>query len=155
MFAGEGAFLAGGRWNPPGLRVVYSSATASLAALESLVHASSEALLDASVGWCVARLAWPAALPTEVLSVADCAALSSDWNSSGGPALDRPELQEFGAHWVAEGKTAILAVPSAVLPAEFNYLFNTAHPDWTRTLRGLPEAFVFDARLVKKCPSRR
>ena len=37
-FTGEGAALMGGRWNSPGARVVYTSATASLAALETLVH---------------------------------------------------------------------------------------------------------------------
>jgi len=37
-FNGEGARLNGGRWNSPGERVVYASATKSLAALETLVH---------------------------------------------------------------------------------------------------------------------
>ena len=37
-FTGEGAALTGGRWNSPGVRVVYTSASASLAALETLVH---------------------------------------------------------------------------------------------------------------------
>ncbi len=37
-FTGEGAALYGGRWNSPGARVVYTSASASLAALETLVH---------------------------------------------------------------------------------------------------------------------
>ena len=35
---GEGAWLFGGRWNSRGTRGVYTSATLSLAALESLVH---------------------------------------------------------------------------------------------------------------------
>ena len=37
-FTGAGAALHGGRWNSPGARVVYTSASASLAALETLVH---------------------------------------------------------------------------------------------------------------------
>ena len=37
-FDGEGARLSGGRWNLPGVAVVYTSATVSLAALEMLVH---------------------------------------------------------------------------------------------------------------------
>lgn len=37
-FSGEGALRHGGRWNSPGVRVIYTSATVSLAALETLVH---------------------------------------------------------------------------------------------------------------------
>ena len=37
-FSGEGAARFGGRWNSRGVAVVYTSATRSLAALETLVH---------------------------------------------------------------------------------------------------------------------
>ena len=37
-FSGEGAYINGGRWNSPGVRVVYASLTKSLAALETLIH---------------------------------------------------------------------------------------------------------------------
>ena len=37
-FNGEGARLAGGRWNSAGLRAVYLSSTLSLAAMETFVH---------------------------------------------------------------------------------------------------------------------
>ena len=42
-FTGEGAALTGGRWNSPGTHVVYTSATASLAALETLRQRSDDA----------------------------------------------------------------------------------------------------------------
>jgi RES domain-containing protein len=35
---GEGARLAGGRWNSPGLAVVYMAESVSLAVLENLGH---------------------------------------------------------------------------------------------------------------------
>src|SRR5436305_6165167 len=37
-FNGEGARVAGGRWNSPGVAMVYTSESAALAALELLVH---------------------------------------------------------------------------------------------------------------------
>jgi len=37
-FAGEGARINGGRWNPPGAPVVYTAESAALAALEMLAH---------------------------------------------------------------------------------------------------------------------
>lgn len=48
-FDGEGARLNGGRWNSPGSRVVYTSATASLATLEILVHVKDRNLSVPSV----------------------------------------------------------------------------------------------------------
>lgn len=37
-FSGVGASLAGGRWNSPGVRVVYAAESRALALLEQLVH---------------------------------------------------------------------------------------------------------------------
>ena len=39
---GEGARLAGGRWNSPGVAVVYMAQSVSLAVLENLVHMARE-----------------------------------------------------------------------------------------------------------------
>ena len=43
-FSGEGAARFGGRWNSRGVAVVYTSATRSLAALETLVHLNQPVL---------------------------------------------------------------------------------------------------------------
>src|SRR5271165_4872491 len=37
-FSGEGARLYGGRWNSPGVRVVYTSTSLALAAIETFVN---------------------------------------------------------------------------------------------------------------------
>nr|MBP8283232.1 RES domain-containing protein [Chromatiaceae bacterium] len=44
-FSGEGARLYGGRWNSPGVAVVYTAQSLSLAQLELLVHLEAEAVL--------------------------------------------------------------------------------------------------------------
>jgi hypothetical protein len=44
-FTGEGARLFGGRWNSPGMALVYTAQSQSLAALEMLVHLESPELL--------------------------------------------------------------------------------------------------------------
>ena len=44
-FSGEGARLFGGRWNNPGVAMVYTAQSQSLAALELLVHLDSSDLL--------------------------------------------------------------------------------------------------------------
>jgi RES domain-containing protein len=40
-------------------------------------------------------------------------------------------------------------VPSAVIPAETNYLLNPLHADFRRIRIGKPEKFETDLRLVK------
>jgi RES domain-containing protein len=46
--------------------------------------------------------------------------------------------------------TAVLAVPSAVIPHELNYLLNPRHPHFKRIRVGRPEPFSFDPRLRKR-----
>jgi RES domain-containing protein len=41
----------------------------------------------------------------------------------------------------------VLAVPSAIIPAEFNNLLNPHHPSFSRIIVGPAEAFTTDQRL--------
>jgi RES domain-containing protein len=57
-------------------------------------------------------------------------------------------LQLLGDRWLDARKTAILQVPSAVIPGERNYLLNPSHPD-ARRIRVIGAArFAFDSRLI-------
>jgi RES domain-containing protein len=69
----------------------------------------------------------------------------TDWRS------DPPSrsTQAIGDAWFARGRTAVLRVPSVVVPVEYNYLINPAHPDAKRIAIGKPMAFPFDRRLKK------
>lgn len=58
------------------------------------------------------------------------------------------ETQVFGAEWVQARRSAVLRVPSAVVPGEFNFLLNPAHADFARVKIGKPEPFNFDPRLA-------
>ena len=73
----------------------------------------------------------------------------SDWRSDTPPA----STQAIGDAWVKRGATAILRVPSVIVPVEYNYLINPAHPDARRIAIGKPMAFPFAARL--RVPRRR
>jgi RES domain-containing protein len=138
-FDGEGARLAGGRWNRRGTAVVYTSATLSLAVLEFFVNLPG--------GHAPADLA---AIPADVPDALSVSSLESEALPRGWRKYPAPEaLAELGARWVEEGKAAILAVPSAVVPKERNYLFNPAHADFRRITVGRPEPFSLDIRLWK------
>lgn len=56
---------------------------------------------------------------------------------------------ELLVHWVKRRQTAILKVPSAIVPYEYNYILNPAHSDFCRLQIGSPQRFRFDTRLWK------
>jgi RES domain-containing protein len=138
-FDGEGARLYGGRWNSPGTRVAYASDSVALAALEVLAHLQSTAVLQA---YSLATIRFP----ESVVEALDAATLPADWRRFPSP----PENQTVGDAWVAEGRSLVLRVPSAIVPSASNYLINPAHPRFTVALVEKPEVFAFDPRLLKR-----
>ena len=72
--------------------------------------------------------------------------LPADWRDLGA----REQLQAIGTDWARRKSSAVLAVPSVVIPIETNYLLNPLHPAFTRILIGRAEAFVTDLRLMRK-----
>ncbi|MDN5942702.1 MAG: RES family NAD+ phosphorylase [Nitrospira sp.] len=136
---GEGARQFGGRWNQLGTRVVYTSATLSLAALEFLVNLDRDTEPDQLVA---ISADFPDDMHVEHIEVSN---LPKKWRSYPVPE----ELQDLGTAWVASASTAVLVVPSAVIPDERNYLLNPAHPDFKRFRFNKPEVFRFDSRMWK------
>lgn len=136
-FDGEGARLYGGRWNHPGVRVVYTSATLSLAALELLVHLDLE---DAPENRVAIGAELPAGLEIQELSAKD---LPTAWRSYPAPEA----LKDLGTAWASESRSPVLRVPSVVIPEESNYLLNPHHPDLSRMTVQDPAPFTFDRRL--------
>ena len=139
---GEGARLAGGRWNSRGTAVVYASETLSLAALELLVHCEPALLPDDLVAIAIEI---PEGLPARRI---ETAALARTWRASPPPE----SLAALGDAWAKDRASAVLSVPSAVVPGERNVLLNPAHPDFRKIHAGRPEKFALDARLA---PARR
>jgi RES domain-containing protein len=136
-FSGEGARLYGGRWSPKGVPVVYTAANQSLAMLEMLVQ---DQPLRARYVMIEARI--PSGVTIDRVSIED---LPSDWREIGA----RQKLQAIGAEWARKRKAAVLAVPSAIVPHESNYLLNPLHPASKRINIGKPSTVETDLRLIK------
>ncbi|MCB1963088.1 MAG: RES domain-containing protein [Rhodocyclaceae bacterium] len=136
-FSGEGARLYGGRWNRKGAPMIYTAASQSLAMLEILVQ---DEPLRARYVMIPATL--PRRLKREQIALAD---LPANWQD---PAA-RAHLQTLGADWLKRSSSAVLAVPSAVIPDELNYLLNPQHPDFSKIEIGAARAFVTDLRLLR------
>jgi RES domain-containing protein len=58
-------------------------------------------------------------------------------------------VQALGDRWLTDAPSAALRVPSALVPAEWNYLLNPRHPDFARIRIGTPEAVPVDPRLMR------
>ncbi|MGH9366177.1 MAG: RES family NAD+ phosphorylase, partial [Thermoanaerobaculia bacterium] len=121
---------------------VYTSESLALAALEYLVNVDPETAPGDLV-------AVAAVIPDEVaikrLSADD---LPKRWRRFPAP----PELDMLGTKLAASLETAVLQVPSAVVPQESNLILNPRHPDFAKIVVRDPIPFAFDTRVWKKPP---
>ena len=60
------------------------------------------------------------------------------------------ETKEIGDRWVQERRSAVLALPSAISPADTNFLLNPEHPDFKRIRIAPPIDYEFDSRLLNR-----
>ena len=135
--SGEGARLAGGRWNHKGTPLIYTAESRSLAALEALVHMSQAEFL-------IKRKVVTIEISKSVIPKAIRASeLPENWRKYP-PSF---KLADLGTEWAVEKKSLLLRVPSAVVPDEFYILINPIHPDINLVKIGKIEDFVFDNRL--------
>jgi RES domain-containing protein len=134
-FSGDGAAIAGGRWNRKGTRAVYASSSRSLAILEILASIDrSDAPADYAFAGALLEEANAVRLPS----------LPSGWRS----AVRSEATVEIGQRFIAEGSALALAVPSAIVPAEFNYLINPLHSRFAAIkIAKAFEPFAFDERI--------
>ena len=77
-FSGEGARLGGGRWNSPGVPLVYLAGTLELAELEVLVDLPSPRVLGAYVASRVG-------VPDRLVEQLDPTALPPNWRRDPAP----------------------------------------------------------------------
>jgi len=137
---GEGARLNGGRWNSEGRAVVYASTTLSLAVLEYLVH--------------VEPLLAPNDLVAIEIELPDGDGAGAQVEPGQFPPGDwrtypAPEWQaELGDLWVEDGTFLWLAVPSAIVPQEYNVLINPSHERMADARVVSTRPFAFDERLM-------
>ncbi|MFH0759938.1 MAG: RES family NAD+ phosphorylase [Bacteroidota bacterium] len=135
--SGLGARLSGGRWNSSGVALVYTSESRALCTAEIAVH-TGLGLLPTDY-----RLVTIFLPDQAILSEIDPEKLPPDWRSFPYPHFTRI----IGDHFVKENRYLVLKVPSAVVPGDFNYLINPAHPEISQVRIVKTEPFGFDRRL--------
>jgi RES domain-containing protein len=135
-FTGEGARRFGGRWTSPGHAVVYTAQSLALAALEILVHVDTDKLLQDYVAISVT-------INRHLVTQFPEPALPNDWRAYPSSKATRT----IGDGWVSHGASAVLQVPSAVIPTEYNFLLNPLDKDFAKLHIGKALRFRFDPRL--------
>jgi RES domain-containing protein len=105
----------------------------ALAVLENLVHMTRQ---DFPRGYVVMAASIPDGLP--VISDDDLRLRYGNLNS-----------EALGDHWIDTCVSAVLRVPSMVVPAEHNYLLNPRHPDFNEIIVEMSVPFELDERLFK------
>jgi len=137
-FSGQGARRFGGRWNSPGVPMVYSSSSLALAAMELFVHLEPNQQPDDLVS--IAALL-PEGEPASRLEPADLP--PRWWTDDFAPA------RTIGDNWIRENKSLAIEVPSAALRMEWNVLVNPLHPAIAEIKIEKPQAFNFDERMFR------
>jgi RES domain-containing protein len=118
--------------------IVYTSESLALAVLEFFVHLDPRDAPD--------LVAVSVEVPDDVrVGHVTERSLPKDWRTTPAPA----SLADLGTAWARGGATALLAVPSALVPRETNYLLNPAHPEFARLRMGRPEPFALGRRLLR------
>jgi RES domain-containing protein len=138
-YTSDGARVHGGRWNSKGVAVVYTAGSLALASIEMIVNLPTPNLLQKYV-----RIS--AQISLDLVSELPEADLPEDWNSR--PIS--PSTRAIGDRWVKKQNSAVLRVPSIVVPDEYNYLLNPAHPDFAQIQIGKPTIYYFSPRLTKQ-----
>lgn len=134
--ATEGARLFGGRWNPKGVALLYTTSSPALALVESLVH-QPRVRYEKLPKLVLFTLQVPddvALFPPE--------ALPAYWNEE---SYER--TQWILRDWLNNPATLVAAVPSVVVPMSYNYLLHPAHPHFSGIQIFRQEAFPVERRL--------
>lgn len=138
---GAGAKKDGGRWNEVGTAVVYTSSSRALACLETVVHLNAGAL---PLNRYLVEVEIPDDLwkHAEIVTPRD-APVGWDAEPAGRASID------LGTAWALRSSSALLIVPSAIVPEEQNVLINPLHSDaWKISARKI-RRWTYDPRLVK------
>ncbi len=134
---GLGGQLGTGRWHRYA-PIVYCAEHPANAMLETLVHLEIDSPDDLPLQYQLLEIAIPDDLAAEPLP-AD--ALAEHWRD------DERISQALGMAWLRRGETALLRVPSAIMPAEFNLLLNPRHADASRIRIVAAYRHPYDRRL--------
>jgi RES domain-containing protein len=136
---GRGGLLASARWHTQGRPIVYLAANPAGALVEVLVNLELDA---ARLPGSYTLLKAEAPDDIQVRRI-ELGSLPVGW------AGDLTITRNMGDEWLAGGESALLEVPSAILPETWNVLLNPHHLDAGRIRVVWQQAYPYDRRFFK------
>lgn len=143
--SGNGAKIAGGRWNREGLPMLYCASSVSLACLETMAHLGAGSLP-------LNRYLVSVEIPEEIFNRREehsASTLPIGWDAAppGKVSLD------FGDEWLKSARSAVILLPSSIAPEDSVILINPAHPDAAAITATKTRRWLYDPRtLVRATP---
>ena len=136
--SGEGARLHGGRWNRPGVPVLYTSQARSLALLELIVHFAAYNAIKDSFSFLS-------------LEIPDVEIISIDNQLLKGNKFDlnNQKLWEISEHYFFKENVLGIKVPSILIPEESNIILNPFHPNFKQIKKISIDSIDLDERFRK------
>lgn len=131
---GEGAYRVGGRWNSKGVRMVYTSTSIALSSLEVLVHTDGLPIPNGMI-----LLTFE--VPNKYIQLLENPPLN--WNEI--PPKGAAKI--VGDKFISSNRILGLKVPSAIIPEEYNVLFNPLHLHMDKVELVSQRDYAFDGRL--------
>ena len=135
--SGTGAKITGGRWNRKDTPLVYCASNIALACLETAVHLGPKGLP-------LNRILVKVEIPDKIWKAAQVLAnppVGWDALPAGMVSLD------YGTKWCASKSTALLIVPSTIVPEEMNVLINPEHKDAKKLKATKVRKWTYDSRI--------
>ena len=133
--SGTGAKNTGGRWNPVGMAVTYSSESIALAVHETVVHLRSG-------GVPLNRYLVRIEVPDDVWAARLMHKPKVGWDALPAGMIS----VQAGEDWLLSKASALLVVPSVIVPEESNVLINPLHPDTARFVATAIRKWHYDTR---------
>ena len=140
-FSGLGGEKSDGRWHSArrGKRIVYLAEHPAVSILEIIANLEGNPALFPDT----CQLMKAVADETVSVEAVEPAGLSPTWETNF------LETRKVGDLWLAEGRSALLAVPSVTSPESTNYLFNPLHRDAAGLKIEWTKKVSYDKRIFK------
>lgn len=133
----EGARRAGGRWNPKGYPILYTSATPELALLEVVAHLNPSIIPDFHL--------MVLEIPNQERTIR-FEDLPINWQDEE----QTESMQHYLLEWLKQPDCLTVSVPSAIVNRSRNYLIHTLYSGFSDEVKIIEnEPFRIDSRVIK------
>jgi RES domain-containing protein len=136
---GIGGMEASARWHTAGRPIVYLAESPSSALLEILVHLETDED-DRPDTYQILKVEAPDDIPVMKVSLTS---LPADWKNN------EEATREIGDAWLEKSVSALMRVPSVIMPETYNWLLNPRHADAKKVIILHSEKHLYDSRLFK------